>query len=271
MAGYEHLNREKHERLRFGPTKDYRFAAEMTLVPIILDEIAAIAREYPIIFPVGDMALPCALVGMRPETNAYVDDQGHWMADYIPLQIRQHPFALAEVPDSQQEDGKKRFTLCLNPEAEEFKDLEGARVFHSTGALSPEASAKGELAKKLIERSGITKAMVQVLDKSGLLVERSIKMKLFNDELRTVQGFKVIDEKKLNEMPDEDFVALRNKGVLPLVYAQMMSMANFRQGRLAGQIRPKAAGDAADTKKTVDSDFDIGIFADDDGDFDIFH
>jgi hypothetical protein len=271
MAAYEHLNRQKHDRLRFGPTLDYRFAAEMTLVPIIIDEITVVVREYPIIFPVGDIGLPCALVGMRPETNAFVDDQGQWIADYIPLKIRQHPFALAETPNTQQEDGKKQFSLCLDLEAEEFKDLEGARVFDSTGTLSPEVAAKGDLAKKLIERTGITNAMVRVLEKSELLVERSIKMRMFNDEVHNVQGFKVIDEKKLNGMPDEDYVALRNKGVMPLIYAQLMSMANLRQGLLAGQVNPSKGLDSGGPAKKSAGDFDLSMFASDDGDFDMSH
>lgn len=268
---HEPLDRARHERLRFGNTTDYRFAATNTLVPIILDEIAMVAREYPIIFPDNDTGLPCALTGMKPDTNAYVSDDGRWLADYIPMHIRQQPFALAASPGAAQEDGKTRYSLAINPAAPEFQDLEGVRVFTPDGQLSPEASAKAELAKKLVERQGITKAMVRLLDEAGLLAERSISMKFLDDEPRKIQGFRVVDEKKLNSLSDEEFAALRNKGLLPLIYAQLMSMANLRLGVLAGQIRPKAAGDAADTKKTVDSDFDIGIFADDDGDFDIFH
>lgn len=266
---YEPLNQEKHERLRLGDTESYRFAAETTLVPIILDEIAVVAREYPVIFPDNESGLPCALTGMRPETNAYVDDRGHWRADYIPLQIRQHPFALTEVAGDVGEDGKKRFTLCIDPDAAEFTDLEGELVFDSNGRLGEKASAKGEMAKQLQERSGITRALVRLLDEAGLLVERQIKMKLFNDETRQVQGFRVVDEKVLNAMSDEDFVALRNKGALPLVYAQLMSMANFRQGVLAGQVKPKAP--AQEKKKKDEGGIDLDMFIDDSGDFEIFH
>lgn len=266
---HELLNREKHERLRLGTKSDYRFAATTTLVPIILDEIAVVAREYPIIFPESAIGLPCALTGMRPETNAYLDDNGHWQADYIPMYIRQQPFALSAITGGEQEEGKTRYTLAINPSAPEFQDLEGVRVFAPDGQLSPEASAKAELAKKLVERQGITKAMVKVLDEAGLLLERSISMKLLDEEPRKVQGFRVIDEKKLNEMPVRDFANLRNKGVLPLVYAQLMSMANLRQGLLAGQKRPAAASNPDQSKPQ--EEFDLSVFADDEGDFDIRH
>lgn len=270
MSDYEPLNRSKHERLRMGPTDGYAQFRETTLVPIILDEIAMVAREYPIIFPEGEADLPCALTGVQPQTNAYLDKEGRWQAQYIPMDVRKQPFGLAPVEGSQDASGKLRYTLCINPGAHEFTDLEGARVFQPGGELSPEANAKAELARKLLERSGITKAMVKALEEAELLVPRAIQMNL-GQEMRKIQGFRVVDEKKLNSLSDEEFAALRNKGLLPLIYAQLMSMANLRLGVLAGQIRPKATGDVAETKKTVDSDFDIGIFADDDGDFDIFH
>ncbi|TVS05003.1 MAG: hypothetical protein EA407_02880 [Rhodobacteraceae bacterium] len=268
MASYEPLNRQTHERLRCGPTRSYRFAAEKTLVPIILDEIAAVAREYPIIFPTGEAALPCAMVGMRPRTNAFVSDKGAWLADYIPMQIRHHPFALTRTPEAQPGDGKAQFTLCIDHTAEECADLEGPRVFNPDGSLAPEATQKAEMAKLLLERSGITKAMVQVLDEAGLLVERSVKMKLLDEEPRVVQGFRVVDEQKLNQMPDADFVALRNKGVLPLVYAHLMSMANLRQGVLAGQITPPRRVPVLDAPAVPSEDLDLSVFGDE-GDIDI--
>ena len=270
MAKYAPLNRTTHERLSMGPTLSYGFARTTTLVPIILDEIAVVAREYPIIFPDNETGLPCALTGMRPETNAYVDDKEHWRADYIPIQLRQHPFAMTEVPGAQQ-DGKTRYTLCIDTGAREFSDLEGAWVFEADGTLTPTAKEKADLAQKLIKRSGITKAMVKLLDETGLLAERSIRMKLKDEvEPRQVQGFRVVDEKKLNELADEEFVVLRNKGVLPLVYAQLMSMANLKQGVLAGQVKPKAP--AQDEKKKKDEGgIDLDMFIDDSGDFEIFH
>ena len=268
MARYEPLNRQTHERLRCGPTRSYRFAAEKTLVPIILDEIAAIAREYPIIFPLGEAPLPNALVGMRPRTNAFVTDKGAWLADYIPMQIRHHPFALTRTPDAQPGDGKAQFTLCIAPEAEECADLDGPRVFNPDGSLGPEAAQKAEMAKLLLERSAITRAMVRVLEEAGLLVERSIKMKLLDEEPRVVQGFRVVDEQKLNQMPDEAFVGLRNKGVLPLVYAHLMSMANLRQGVLAGQVNPTKEPKAAEVPAQSVEDLDLAMFGDD-GDIDI--
>lgn len=270
MAEYEPLNREKHERLRMGATQTHNRFRETTLVPIIIDEIAKVAREYPIIFPDNATGLPCALTGMKPDTNAYVDADGRWLADYIPMHVRQYPFALSKVPNAQQQDCDKQFRLCIDPTAEEFRDLEGVRVFDNNGELTPEASAKGDIARKLMERSGITKALVRVLDEAGLLAERSIKMKLFNGETHVVQGFKVVDEKLLNAIPDEEFVALRNKGAMPLIYAQLMSMANLSQGVLAGQITPKSA-DADKPEKKKPGEIDLDMFIDDSGDLDIFH
>jgi hypothetical protein len=45
----------------------------------------------------------------------------------------------------------------------------------------------------------------------------------------------VVDEQKLNGLSDAKFNKLRKAGALPLVYAHLLSMANLRQGVIAGK------------------------------------
>lgn len=271
MSDYVPLNRQMHERLRLGPTLNYDRFRETTLVPIIVDEIALVAREYPIIFPESGNGSPYALTGMQINTNAFVDKDGKWKADYIPMDVGRYPFGLTEVSDSKDTAGNTRYTLCVDPTSHEFTDLEGVLVFQPDGELAPAAKKKADLAHKLLARSALTKVMIKGIEDAGLLVPRSIKLNL-GLETRQIQGFRVVDEKKLNSMSDEEIVLLRNKGLLPLIYAQLMSMANFRLGPLAGQINPIPAdvGSNQVANKLSDDALDLSLFAKED-DFDIFH
>lgn len=275
MSNYVPLSREQHNRLRLAQSRSYAPFKTVTSVPIILDEITLAAREYPILFPEGEAQMPFVLTGMRPETNAFVDDAGNWLAHYIPLDVRKYPFGLSATPAAasgaeavdEEEEGKTRYTLCIDPEAPDLKDLDGPLVFQPQGALCGGAKARADIAKRLLERNAVTKILVQVLEDAGLLVPREISMNL-GLEKRKLRGFRVVDEKKLNALSDEDFADLRNKGGLPLAYAQLMSMANLRLGPLAGQSNsaPMDAG----SDKSSGEDFDLSGFADDE-DFDIFH
>ena len=44
-----------------------------------------------------------------------------------------------------------------------------------------------------------------------------------------IDGIYVIDEKALNELPDEDFLAFRKQGLLPLIYAHLSSLQQLRR------------------------------------------
>jgi hypothetical protein len=55
-----------------------------------------------------------------------------------------------------------------------------------------------------------------------------------------VTGVRVIDEAALNKLDDAAFNKLRAAGALPLVYASLLSWANFRQGPI-GKSHPLPA------------------------------
>lgn len=71
----------------------------------------------------------------------------------------------------------------------------------------------------------------------------------------------MVDEKKLNQLPDADFVSLRNKGALPFVYAHLLSWANFRQGPLAGMYPALAQKTSASASEFLFEDDDTLDFS----------
>jgi hypothetical protein len=79
--------------------------------------------------------------------------------------------------------------------------------------------------------------LVQAIDAAGLLVERAIRIKREGELDRQVTGIRVIDEAALNKLDDAAFNSLRKSGALPLVYASLLSWANFRQGPI-GKSHP---------------------------------
>lgn len=220
-----------HSGLRVFESNDYSFARNETLVPIVYDEMAEIAREYPIIFPQNNSGLPCALLGLEPGTNTYVGEGGRWLASYIPAHIRRYPFMLVSK-DSQGEDGQ--FVVAFDPEAEHFKDPNGHAVFTSDGKPTEHMERRFALLQQIQKAIPLTRKLVEVLDDAGILVERTVTLKK-TDKANQITGFRVIDEKALNALSDEDFLSLRSKGALPLIYSHLLSWANFRQGPIAGR------------------------------------
>lgn len=221
-----------HSNLRVFESNDYSFAKAETLVPIVYDEMADIAREYPIIFPSNESGLPCALLGLEPGKNAYVDDDGRWLATYIPAHIRRYPFMLASSGDR---DGDlNRFVVVFDPDAKHFMDPNGYQVFTPDGKPTQHMENRFALLQQMQKTTPRTIELVKILDNADILVERTVTIKKA-DQANQVTGFRVIDESKLNGLADEAFIKLRRAGALPLIYAHLLSWANFRQGPIAGK------------------------------------
>jgi len=220
-----------HRNLRVFESNNYGYAKAETLAPIVYDEMADIAREYPIIFPSNDSGLPCAMLGLEPGKNAYVADDGRWLATYIPAYVRRYPFMLASMEG---QDDKDRFVVVFDPDAEHFKDPHGHQVFTPDGKPTQHMENRFALLQQMQKRTPRTIELVKMLDNAGVLVERTVTIKKA-DQASQITGFRVIDETILNALPDATFLALRRTGALSLVYAHLLSWANLRQGPIAGK------------------------------------
>lgn len=220
------LRPETHRDITVSPTSDWSFAANEQVVPLVFSEMAAAAREYPIVFLPGK-PLFYALVALQRGNNAYIDARGAWRATYVPARLRAYPFGLTQVPDQ-----PERFVLVVDQVAPQLAAPGGTAIYRGS-ELSDAMKARLELLTRMQKAEPITQRLVQAIRDAGLLVTRSIKVQ--GEEKPTLGGFEVIDEKALNSLSNDAYVALRETGAMPLVYAHLLSMANLRQGALAGR------------------------------------
>jgi hypothetical protein len=232
------LKFSEHGSLRVVETNDYAFARGELLVPIVFDEMADVAREYPIVFPDNQTDMPYALMGLEPGQNAYVAEDGRWAASYVPLGIAQYPFSLQRMKGAQGEQG--RFVVMFDPNAPHLKSTHGHEVFDGAGELSAHMRERVKLMERLQTRAAATRESVKALRAAGVLVEREVHLRT-GGQTRKIGGMQAIDETRLNALDDEAFNLLRRQGALPLAYAQLLSWANFRQGPIAGKYPDLAA------------------------------
>lgn len=237
----------EHRNLKIHETNNYEFARSEILAPFVFDEMADIAREYPIVFPDNGSDLPSALLGLEAGQNAYVGSDGIWQGTYIPAHIRRYPFLFGTLPGENPDPN--RFIILFDPDAPHFRDPNGYRVFTDKGELSDHMKRRIELLEQIQKNIDRTRVMVRELTASGILVERAISIRREGQQERRITGIRVVDENMLNQLPDAEFNALHQKGLLPLIYSQLLSWANFRQGPLGGKYPDLAAKTA--TKNPV--------------------
>lgn len=220
------LRHEQHAGLRLLPLTEFNFAKELLIAPIVIDEIADAAREYPIVFP-RSSALPAVLLGTQQGSNSYVAKDGSWKASYVPAHIRHYPFTLARIDKS--DDGEDRLAVMIDVDSPMLSSTNGDPLFEDK-TLSTTANRSVDLLRAIWQRRAVTRSAVEAIERAGLLVEKTIRVKRPGFEDARLSGLRVVDEKALNSLSDGAFNVLRKSGALPLVYAHLLSWANFKQG-----------------------------------------
>ena len=217
------LNSDVHKNARLGAlTGDFSFSKETNSIPLAAVEFFDTAREYPIAFTgrEGGALFPIALVGVRQNENLFVTNEGKWEGRYVPAFVRRYPFVLAEKQDADD------FNVYLDEAYPGFGAADGERLFTDSGEHTP-------LLKQALEFLGTyqgeikrTRLFVERLQALNLLIPRVLEVVRPNEQPMVLQGFSVVDEAKLQSLPDADLLDLARSGLLAWVHAHLMSLNN---------------------------------------------
>jgi hypothetical protein len=217
------LDKQKHEGLALKKDFNFSFTKEVNAVPVNLIEMPQICHFYPIAFSPDASATPVAILGLRDNENLFVNEKGTWGEQaYIPAYIRRYPFIFSEIPGSEQ------LTLCIDM-SDNVIEEGGEQKFFENGEPSQLANNALEFCKSYHAAAQQTLEFSQDLAAADLLVEREAQINVGNKARINFSGFRIIDEKKLSELPDEKFLEWRKKGWLPFLYAHLFSGAQWQR------------------------------------------
>ncbi len=217
------LDAKKHAKL--GLVKDFGlgFTSKINAVPINMIEMPQICHFYPIAFSPDENATPVALIGLRDSENLFVNKKGDWMKDtYIPAYIRRYPFIFSEMA------GGDQLTLCVDMDDKIVNEKSDQKFFENEKASQLAQNAL-EFCKSYHAAAQQTIEFSKTLAASGLLVDRAAEINMGDDKKINFSGFRIVDEQKLAEMPDETFMEWRKKGWLPFLYAHLFSGAQWQR------------------------------------------
>jgi len=222
----EPLARELHGKLGVkrmdGP---FRFAKEGHAVPLTVGEFPVAAVTGPIIF-VGDEKLPIAVMGLNAGENMFVQDNGLFEPGiYIPAYVRRYPFVFANDTTGQQ------MVLCIDRKAEFI--VEGGDMPFFEGK-DPSEYTKNciEFCNNFeIERQR-TMSFVQLLKDADLFETKTANFTPMNPDGSTGEPQKIaeyfgVSEEKLNKLPAEKYIELRDNGALAQIHAHLISLVGW--------------------------------------------
>lgn len=215
------INSNAHKDVKLKRAPNYDFAKTVHVAPLLAHEFPQASSSFPIIFhkdEKSDKFHPLGLLGLRKEENLLIKD-GRWTANYVPASIRRYPFAAASV------DGdENNMVVCMDEEAEMFNKEEGDELFNEAGEETEIIKQVKEFMNSYLEREAASRGFVGFLADKELLVPRTIGYTKPDGERVNIGSFYALDEKKFNELSDEDFLEMRKRGYLAVAYAILTSM-----------------------------------------------
>ncbi|MCD8563064.1 MAG: SapC family protein [Alphaproteobacteria bacterium] len=232
------LDGKAHAKLGLKKNFGFGFTKGINAVPVNLIELPQICHFYPIAFSPDDHATPVAILGLRDGENLFLKPDNTWEDNmYIPAYIRRYPFIFSEMP------GGENLSLCIDMDKSIVEESNDQPFFEKDGKPSLLSQNALEFCKSYHAAAQQTLEFSKALAASGLLVERQAQLSVAGNRRINFSGFKIVDETKLAELSDKDFLEWRKKGWLPFLYAHLFSGAQWQ--RLTALLNDRLVKEAA--------------------------
>jgi hypothetical protein len=197
------------------------FLAQAHAIPVTVDEFALIQRHYPIVFSVGDNPVPLALMGLNEGVNTFVDEEGALLSEvYVPAYIRRYPFMLARL-----REGTDELSLCFDPTSEAVGRFEEGDALFAEGQITDTTKAILEFCEQFEQAGQRTGAFMQELLEHKLLIDGEVTIQPEGAPQPYIyRGFQMVNEEKLRDLRGDVVRKMIQSGLLPLIYAHLLSM-----------------------------------------------
>jgi len=233
--GLEPLSSETHATWRVRQMDSAPFLVGQHAIPITTDEFPLVQRHMPIVFSVGDDAIPLALMGLNEGVNVFIGDDGKLTESnfYVPAYVRRYPYMLARLrPDADE------LSLCFDPTSEAIGAFEEGDALFEDGQPSQVTKAILDFSEQFEQAGARTQAFMNELRELDLLMEGEVTIQPDDNQQPFVyRGFQMINEEKLSALRGDQLRKMSQSGMLPLLYAHLFSLSLMREifGRQAQQ------------------------------------
>lgn len=236
MPQFAAVSRERHVNKFWRRYTDYNFAAQETLLPLVIAELSRAAVSMPIALMSQDDGYKLvAVTALAPGGNLFVAPSGQWLGNYVPAVLRGYPFRLIRPQNATDP------VLCVDEESGLINEEEGEAFFNAQGEPT-------ELIKQVmdflaqVEQSRIaTDLAVAAIADAGLIEPWPMKVKKEGGGDIEVTGLHRVSEAKFNNLEDEAFLKLRHAGALAIAVLQMVSMQQISVFDKLAQVQARLA------------------------------
>ena len=241
----EPLSLEAHRNLGVKRIdQPFGFLRSAHAVPVTVSEFGLAAGSFPIIF-VGSDKTPVAVMGIRQGQNLFVQDNGQTDPEtYIPAFVRRYPFVFAA------DDAQDRMLLCVDREAPMVSATPDVPFFNGDQPSEFTQNAI-EFCKEFERQRRATNEFIKLIEQFDLFEEKSVAFTPRDPNgvegpQQKIADYWAVSEEKLNALPAEKFMELRDNGALGAIYAHLVSLLNW-PGIIQRAVRMNSAPAAGNT------------------------
>ncbi|UPT64019.1 MAG: SapC family protein [Hyphomonadaceae bacterium JAD_PAG50586_4] len=228
----EPLSIEKHRSLGVSQVSTpFSFLADTHLVPLTVDEFGLAAVCYPIIFDTQSKT-PLAVMGLRPGMNVFLGADGSLDPEvYLPAFARRYPFLPVMAGQEGQQpaaDNNERVLVCIDRAAKMLSSTPEMPFFEGDQPSRYTQEAI-QFCKEFDVLGRRTSEFVKLMDQHNLFELTPLALPRAKpdgtpDEPMKIGEYLRIDEKKLNALPKETYLELRDRGVTAVMHAHLLSL-----------------------------------------------
>ena len=217
------IDSQLHREIRIKSDETYEHAKDMHLCLIQIHEFVAASGDYPIAFikdPDTAEFRSVTLFGLKPRENVFFNADC-WQASYIPNAIKLHPWSLTPSPAS-----PSQLTLSLDMDSYLVNKENGRPIFDQSGCETPYLQKVKTLIEFVHNQIPASAAFIKHMATIKLLSPHTLTVKtnMESEPTLTINGLYTIDASTLAGLSDADFLELRRRHYLPIIYAHMASL-----------------------------------------------
>lgn len=214
------LQHDTHADLRVITHPSERFGDNIGFVGVITREYQRLVGHYPIFFRKNSengRFEPGVLLGFNGAENLYLVNE-RWDADYVPLHVQRQPFLIAPLGDGH--------TVTIDIENPRVQTEAGERLFEGANATEYLQKITSVL-RELAEGTGASYAYAAKLAEFDLIEPVRLDIEFVDHSEIKLEGLYSIGAAKLQALPAEKLVELRDLGFLQLAYFQLASLSHI--------------------------------------------
>ncbi|HIP41272.1 MAG TPA: hypothetical protein EYG90_02015 [Campylobacterales bacterium] len=212
------LDKNNHKELKVNPMTDLNFAKTSAFVPVIANEVALVGAGFPIVFTADEKPSLVSLVSLGGDSLA-INQEGKWITSYVPSFIRKYPFSIASTKENPDQK-----VILIDEESALVSNTQGNQLFLEDGEQSETLQNAVKFLTSHETQMVITQNVAKAISDSGILEDREIAVGEGDEKQILVNGFKVVDKKKLNALSDDILADWVRKGIISLIDAHLKSL-----------------------------------------------